>query len=159
MIRHSTDIDCSPEDAFAYLEQLERHAEWQSEIVRTTVETGGPVRVGTRVREIRRSGGRDRDSSYEITEHAPPHRHSFRGITGLVRPLGAVTIQPLGDGSPTRVSIEFNLIGRGIGKIIAPLARNGARKSVVDSQHRFKAKLERGQARAGEGARATPDRV
>ncbi|MBV8955015.1 MAG: SRPBCC family protein [Solirubrobacterales bacterium] len=149
MIRDSIEIDCRVEDAFAYLEQLERHGEWQAEIVSTTVVTEGPVRGGTRVREIRRIGGRERDSSYEITEHDPPHKHSFRGITGLITPVGAVTLEPVGR-SRTRVSIEFNLIGRGVGRLLAPLARRAARKSVIDSQRRFKAELERGEPHAGQ---------
>ena len=150
MIRDNIEIDSRVEDAFAYLEQLERHGEWQAEIVSTTVVTEGPVRVGTRVREVRRIGGRERHSSYEITEHAPPYRHSFRGTGGLIRPAGTVTVDPIGAASRTRVSIEFNLIGRGVGRLLAPLARRAARKSVIDSQRRFKAKLERGKPHAGQ---------
>ena len=74
MIEHSIEIDRRPEDVFAYLDQVERHGEWQSEIVSAQLETDGPVGVGTRVREIRRIGGREQDASYEITEHDPPRR-------------------------------------------------------------------------------------
>ena len=144
MIEHSIEVDRPAEDVFAYLDQLERHREWQAQIVSATLESDGPVRVGTRVREIRRIGGREQDASYEITEHDPPRRSAFRGIAGPVRPLGRVTVEPIGDGSRARVSIEFTLVGHGIGKLIAPLARMQARKSIVESQERLKAKLEAG---------------
>ena len=48
MITHSIDIDRRAEDVFAYLDQLERHGEWQRQIVSTT-ETAG---FGTRHFEI-----------------------------------------------------------------------------------------------------------
>jgi hypothetical protein len=144
VIAHSIEIDRRPEDVFAYLDEVERHGEWQREVVSAQLETDGPVGVGTRVREIRRIGGQERDASYEITEHDPPRRSAFRGIVGPVRPVGTVRVEPIGDGSKARVSIEFNLVGHGIGKLIAPLARIQARKSIVESQERLKAKLEGG---------------
>ncbi|MGH2868749.1 MAG: SRPBCC family protein [Solirubrobacteraceae bacterium] len=144
MIAHSIEIDRPPEDVFAYLDQLERHGEWQAEIVSTKVETEGPVAVGTRVSEFRKIGGRKQDASYEITEHDPPRKTSFRGVVGPVRPLGTVVVEPIGDGSKARVSIEFDLVGHGFGKLIVPLARMQARKSIVESQNQLKAKLEAG---------------
>lgn len=144
MITHSIEINRSPEDVFAYLDQLERHGEWQGEIVSVTRQTDGPVRVGTRVREIRKMGRREIDASYEVTEHDPPHRTAFRGTVGPIRPVGTVTIEPAGDGSRARVSIDFNLLGFGFGKLIAPLARRDARKRIVGYQERLKEKLEAG---------------
>ncbi|HET7047155.1 MAG TPA: SRPBCC family protein, partial [Solirubrobacteraceae bacterium] len=105
------EINRSPEDVFAYLDQLERHGEWQGEIVSATRETDGPVGVGTRVREIRKMGRREIDASYEITEHDPPRRTAFRGTVGAIRPVGTVTIESAGDGSSALVSIEFDLVG------------------------------------------------
>jgi uncharacterized protein YndB with AHSA1/START domain len=145
VITHSVEIDRRPEDVYAYLDQPERHGEWQSQIVSAKVETDGPVGVRTRVREMRKIGGREQDTSYEITEHDPPRCTSFRGIVGPVRPLGTVTVEPVGDGSRSRVSIEFDLVGQGImGKLLAPMARSQARKSIAESQEQLKAKLETG---------------
>jgi uncharacterized membrane protein len=144
VITHIVEIDRPPDEVFAYLDQVERHGEWQSQIVSTKLETDGPVRVGSRVREIRKVGGREQDASYEITEHDPPRRSSFRGVAGPVRPMGTVTVEPVGDGSKSRVAIELNLVGHGFGKLIAPLARMQAGKSVAESQENLKARLEAG---------------
>ena len=54
MITHSIEINRPAEEVFAYLDQLERHSEWQSSLVSARVETEGPTRVGTRVVERRR---------------------------------------------------------------------------------------------------------
>jgi uncharacterized protein YndB with AHSA1/START domain len=144
VITQSIEIDRRPEEVFAYLDQLERHGEWQAGITSARIETDGPVGVGTRVREMRKMGGREQDTSYEITEHDPPRRTSFRGTVGPVRPVGTVTVEPVGDGSRSRVSIEFDLVGQGMGKLIAPLARMQARKGIAESQQQLKAKLESG---------------
>jgi uncharacterized protein YndB with AHSA1/START domain len=144
VITHSIEINRSPEDVFAYVDQLERHGEWQGEIVSATRETEGPVGVGTRVHEIRKMGRREVDASYEITEHDPPRRTAFLGTVGLIRPVGTVTLEPGGDGSSARLSIEFDLVGYGFGKLIAPLARRDARKRIAEYQERLKSRLEAG---------------
>ncbi len=144
MITHSVEIRRRPEEVFGYLDQPERHGEWQSQIVSARVESEGPVGVGTRVKETRKIGGREQDTSYEITEHDPPRRSSFRGVVGPVRPVGTVIVEPVGDGSSSRVTVEFDLVGNGIGKLFAPLARMQARKTIGESQQQLKAKLESG---------------
>jgi hypothetical protein len=143
VITDSIEINRRPEDVFAYLDEVERHGEWQSQIVSTKVETDGPIGVGTRVHEVRKIGGRDQDASYEITEHDPPRTSSFRGVAGPVRPVGTMSVAPVGDGSRARVTVEFDLVGHGFGKLIAPLARRQARKTILDSQQQLKARLER----------------
>ncbi len=142
MIRQSIEIDRRAEDVFAYLDDPERHGEWQEAIVSAKVEGEGPVGVGTRVHEIRKVGGRQQDTSYEITEHDPPRKSSFRGTAGPVRPVGTVTVEPIGDGSKSRVALDFNLVGHGIGVLIAPFARMQAKKDITKSQERLKARLE-----------------
>jgi hypothetical protein len=79
-----------------------------------------------------------------ITEHDPPRRTAFRGTVDPIRSVGTVTIEPAGDCSSARVSIDFNLVGYGFGKLIAPLARRDARKRIGEYQERLKAKLEAG---------------
>ena len=144
MITHRIEIDRRPEEVFAYLDQPERHGEWQQQIVSASVEGGGPVGAGTRVRETRKIGRREQDTSYEVTEHEPPRRSSFRGTVGPVRAVGTVTVDPVGDGSKSRVTIELDLVGQGLGRLLAPLARMQARKEVPRSQQQLKARLESG---------------
>jgi uncharacterized membrane protein len=145
MIVESIEIARRPEEVFAYLDQLERHGEWQGAIVAVKLETEGATRVGTRAVDTRRVPGGQRDIAYEITEHDPPRRSSFRGVNGPIRPVGTVTVEPLEDGSRSRVTIELDLQGHGLfGKLIAPLARRDARRQVPQDQARLKQRLESG---------------
>jgi hypothetical protein len=90
-IVESIEINRSPDDVFAYVDDLGRHGEWQEGIVSVEVETEGPTRVGTRATDKRKLPGGARDVSYEITAHDPPRTSSFRGVGGAVRPVGTVT--------------------------------------------------------------------
>jgi uncharacterized membrane protein len=143
-IVRSIEIDRSPEDVFAYLDDLGRHGEWDDQIVSTRVETDGPTRVGTRATDTRKLPFGKQDIAYEITEHDPPRRSAFRGVNGAVRPVGSVTIEPLEGGARSRVTLDFELQGRGYGKLLAPLGNREARKHVPEQQAKLKQRLEGG---------------
>lgn len=144
MVVHSIEISRSPTEVFAYLDELERHGEWQTSIVEAHRETDGPTRVGTRARERRKVPGRTVEMTYEITEHNPPRSVSFRTLNGPIRPVGHVTVEPLNDGAASRVTVELELEGHGLGKLIAPLANRDARRTVPQDQQRLKDRLESG---------------
>ena len=147
VIKHSVEINRPAAEVFAYLDQLDRHREWQSTIVSTTVETDGPTRVGTRVAERRKVPGGARNFPYEITEHEPPRKASFRGTSGPVRPVGTVAVDPLGESS-SRMTLEFDLEGHGIGKLLAIFGRRQAAMEIPESHEKFKQLLESGAATA-----------
>ncbi len=136
------EIARSPEDVFAYIDDLGKHGEWQEQIVSTRVETEGPTRVGSRATDKSRLPGGAREITYEIVEHDPPRKASFRGVNGPVRPVGTITVEPLDGGSRSRVRLEFDFQGHGIGKLLVPLAAMNARKEIPKSQARLKERLE-----------------
>ena|SRR5579862_7009482 len=143
-IVNSIEIARSPEDVFAYLDQLERHGEWQPTILSSSRDTDGPTRVGTRATHVRKVPGGNQTITYEITEHDPPRRSSFKGLNGPVRPSGSMTVEPVGD-NRSRMTLELELRGHGLaGLVIAPLARSQARKEIPKDQQRLKERLESG---------------
>jgi uncharacterized protein YndB with AHSA1/START domain len=141
-IVETIEITRPPEDVFAYLDDLSRHKEWDDQIVETKVETEGPTRVGTRATDTRKTPMGKQKIAYEISEHDPPRRSAFRGVSGPVRPVGTVTVEPVDGGARSRVTIEIELVGHGIGKLLAPLANRDARKHVPDNQAKLKERLE-----------------
>jgi uncharacterized membrane protein len=138
----SIEINRTPEDVFAYFEDLAKHGEWQQQIVSVRLDTDGPTRVGSRATDKRRLPGGTRDVSYEITEHDAPHKSSFRGLNGPIRPRGTVTVEPLDGGARSRLTLDFELEGKGLGVLLAPLARANARKEIPKSHQRLKELLE-----------------
>jgi uncharacterized protein YndB with AHSA1/START domain len=146
-ITASVEIARRPEDVFAYLDDLERHPEWQETLVSVKLETPGPTTVGTRARETRKVGPREQTSTYEITEHEPPRMFAFRALDGPVRPVGRGIVDPLDDGTRSRVTVELDLVGHGLlGKLVRPLALRQARKEVPKNHLKLKELLESGAA-------------
>lgn len=143
MITSSIEIDRPQEDVFAYLDELDKHSEWQGGLISSRLETEGPIGVGTRASETRQVPGGPREMTYEITEHDPPHKSSWRVLDGPVRAVGSVIVEPVGDGARSRVTVELNLEGHGIGVLIAPFARRQARSQVPRDQAKLKETLER----------------
>jgi uncharacterized membrane protein len=142
-IVNSIEIARSPEDVFAYIDQLERHGEWQGQIISVTRETDGPTQVGSRATVLRKVPI-GKQSTYEITEHDPPRRAAFKGVNGPIRPVGSVTVEPAGD-NRSKVTLELELQGHGLlGTLLAPLATSDARKQLPRDQQLLKERLESG---------------
>ena len=146
MITESIEIARPPEEVFAYLNDLSRNGEWQTQIVTSRVETEGPTRVGTRVSEKRRMGNREQDSTYEITEHDPPRLIAFRSLEGPIRPIGKETLEPIDGGARTRLTLELDFEAHGAGKMLLPLVRSQTKKQVPKDQQALKERLESGAA-------------
>ena len=121
MVTYSIEVNRPAAAVFAFLEQFDRHAEWQPSLVSVHIDTPGPVRVGTRVVERRRTPVGVRDMTLEITEHDPPHLISFRGTDGPVRPIGVARVEQV-TATTSHIIFSIELEGRGIGRLIAPFA-------------------------------------
>ena len=142
-ITESIEIDRRPEEVFAYLDDVKRHGEWQEQIVDVQPEGDQPMGVGKRVRETRRVPGGDRSTTYEITEHDPPRQSSFRVLDGPIRAIGTVSVEPIGDGSRSRLTFTLDFQGHGLGgKVLLPVAKSQARKQIPKDQARMKELLE-----------------
>lgn len=65
MIVSSIEIDRPQEDVFEYLDELDKHSEWQRDLISSRLETEGPIRVGTRAAATRKVPGGPREMIYE----------------------------------------------------------------------------------------------
>ena len=143
MVHSHIEIDRPPSEVFAYIADLERHREWQPAIVAVRKEPAGATAIGTRNFETRRVPGGPREFVTEIVEYDPPRRMVARGVGGgPVVPTVTITIDPLDAGRRSRVSLDLELAGRGVGKLFAMMAERSARKDVPRDQARLKQILE-----------------
>jgi uncharacterized protein YndB with AHSA1/START domain len=139
----STEISRRPEDVFAYLTDPSNLPDWQESVVGVEGHSGGPV-AGTKTLSITRHvGPRDMKMAVEIGNLDPPWSWTVRGLDGPVRGDVKGTVEPLDDGRRSRVTIELDLQGHGIGKVIVPLvARRQAQKEMPRNMHTLKERLE-----------------
>src|SRR5439155_16543487 len=103
MIVSTVEIDRPPAEVFAYLNELDRHPEWQEDLIGSKVVSEGPVGVGARATDTRKVPGGPREMTYEITEPDPPRNSAWQGLNGPVSGEGAVSVEADGDGSQSRV--------------------------------------------------------
>lgn len=131
-------------EAFAYVVDPGTMPEWQQGCVRGHMEAAN-TRVGSKCTTVRRIGGREREVVTAITEYGPPRRWADRGISGPIRAIVGVTVEPLADTSRSRVTIEVDFTGHGIGKLLVPLVvRRQAAGEMPGNMERLRQRLEAG---------------
>jgi uncharacterized protein YndB with AHSA1/START domain len=134
-----------PAEVYAYVTDPERFPEWQDDVVRVRVEGGRPPGVGARFTTTRRIGRVEQTTTQEVHERTPPRSWSCRGVDGPFRPGAGITVEPLGDGARSRVTIALDFEGHGIGKLLPlDVIRRMAAKNAPKSYRKLKQRLEGG---------------
>lgn len=142
-IKESIDISCRPEDVFSYVTDPSHLPEWQESAVSVRPVGDAPVAVGSRVVVTRRIGRRDIPMTLEVTELDPPRSWRVDGIDGPIRGHVKGTIEPLGDGERSRLTLSLDFETHGIGKVFVPLVlRPHVRKEMPRNEQTLKRLLE-----------------
>ncbi len=106
-----TAIQRSPEEVFDYVTDPDRLATWQTNTVAAVREDEGPMRVGSRLREVHRApGGKELESVVEVSSFDRGRAFGLRVVEGSLpvdldigfEPAGAGTLMRFrGHGRPT----------------------------------------------------------
>src|SRR5260221_7212449 len=120
MIQNDVDIHInSPvEKVFAYLADAKNLRAWQADLIENEQLTGGPIRVGTHFREVRRTGLRHSEIQAEITVFEPNKRFSTKTILG---PQATVSYAFDAEQEGTRITCQFALQSSGFMRLMEPL--------------------------------------
>ena len=141
-ITSSIEVARAPADVFAYVTDPTRMAEWQQGVVSGRLDTE-TTRVGSKCSTVRKIGGGQREVTTQITEYDPPHRWADRGIEGPVRATVHVLVEPLADAAGSRVTIDVDFTGHGIGILLVPLVvRRQSAREMPGNMSRLKQRLE-----------------
>ncbi|MEV0375082.1 SRPBCC family protein [Streptomyces sp. NPDC050636] len=142
-IKETIDISRRPEDVFSYVTDLSHLPEWQESAVSVSPVGDAPLTVGSRVVVTRRIGHREIPMTTEVTELDPPRSWRLDGVDGPVRGHVHGTIEPLGNGERSRMTLSLEFETHGIGKVLAPLvARPQIRKEMPRNEQKLKGLLE-----------------
>ncbi|MHB8532236.1 MAG: SRPBCC family protein [Solirubrobacteraceae bacterium] len=151
------DIARPQAEVFAYVTDPSTFAEWQAGVVDGSMEGGKTPSVGSRCAMTRRIGGVERESTSELTKLDPPTSWGVQGIDGPLRAIVNVTVEPLEEGAQSRVRIELDFEGHGIGKLLVPLVvRRQARAEMPANCARLKQQLEARVSPAAARGEASP---
>jgi uncharacterized protein YndB with AHSA1/START domain len=141
-ITTSAEIARPMDDVFAYVTDPSTMPEWQQGAVSGRMD-GPTTRIGSKCTTVRRIGGREREVTTEITEYDPPQRWADRGIDGPIRAIVAVTVEPLADRSRSRLTIDLDFTGHGLGRLlVALIVRRQAAREMPANMRRLKQRLE-----------------
>ena len=136
------EIARTPREVFGYIADPAHLPEWQPDVRRAGFEEPAAVGVGARGREVRHVMGSDRSINWEVTDYSPDQRYGVRGIDGPVRAHVTMDVSPSTRGAGTHLEYGIAFEGHGIGRLIATLARKGARKDLPAMLDRLKRRLE-----------------
>ncbi|MBV9650526.1 MAG: SRPBCC family protein [Pseudonocardiales bacterium] len=142
-ISTTTEVDRPPEEVFTYVTDPSRFVEWQRNVVSGHMDTDGLSTVGTKCVTTRRIGFAERAVTAEITHIAPPRTWGVRGVDGPIRAIVSVTVDPIDAGRRSRLTIDLDFEGHGIGKLLVSLAvRRQARNEMPTNLRALKDRLE-----------------
>jgi hypothetical protein len=139
----TTEVARPPEEAFGYVTDPTRFGEWQRNVVSGHMDGTGPHGVGARCVTRRRIGFAERPVTSEIAHIDAPRTWGVRGIDGPIRAIVNVTVDLLEQGRRSRVTIELDFDGHGIGRLLVPLVvRRQARREMPGNLRSLKERLE-----------------
>lgn len=142
MIQHDVSIHLNrPVDqVFAFVADPAMLPMWQSNLIESEQLTEGPMRVGTRTREVRRLGRRPIEYQAEVTGFEPNKRFSLRVINGPRVTLN-YSFEPEEGG--TRLRYQLVMRPSGMMRLLAPLIIRSLRKQSSSDFEKLKDILER----------------
>jgi hypothetical protein len=149
---HSVAVDEPPVAVLGYVTDPTRFAAWQYDVVRVRLEGGAPLGKGSKFTTTRKVGRSERTLTPEIVEVAPLRSWAARVVAGPIRLDARVVVEPLDDGSRSRVTCELAFGGHGIGIPLLPAVRLRAAKGAPSSHRRLKEKLDQEARDEGAGA-------
>jgi uncharacterized protein YndB with AHSA1/START domain len=139
----TTEIDRPIEEVFAFLADGENDPKFSPRVQEMAKVTEGPTGVGTVYRSTVKDAGVTTRREFRITEFEPPTRIRWTETSEnlLTAEEGGYDLEPAGEGT-TRVRLFNSLTGHGVGKMIAGVALNAARKDADDFGLRIKQAVE-----------------
>ena len=138
----SIEIDRPPAEVFEYVAAADRRGEWQDAVRNVQVQTPDVVGVGMEVLETRQVPGGTRTFRWRVSQYDPPTDWGFRGIDNPLNAFVHMRFTPTDNGTSTTVAFQIDFQGTGLARLLAPLARLGARREVPHDLVKLKRKLE-----------------
>ena len=127
MIKHEVTIHLNRpvEQVFAFLADTGKVSTWQSNLLELEQLTEGPLRLGSRFREIRRLGRRDAEIEGQVIAFEANRRLEIRTTT---KPEVTVSYSFDRENGGTRLRYKFVLLSSGLMRLLDPLLARSIKK-------------------------------
>lgn len=124
---------------FAFVVDARNLSAWQSGLIQNEMLTEGPLRVGTRFREVRRTGPRQSEIQAEVTTFEPNKRFATRTLT---KPQVTVSYSFEPEGGGTRLNYKFVMLTGGVLRLLEPLIARSIRNDTDSDFEKLKRIVE-----------------
>jgi uncharacterized protein YndB with AHSA1/START domain len=141
MIQHEVTIhlDKSVEQVFAFLMDTSKLSTWQSNLIKSEQLTEGPLRTGSRFREVRRINNKETEIQGEITA-LEPNKHFETKTATKPQAMVSYSLDPEQGG--TRLKYKFVLITSGLMRLMEPMIASSIKKDTEADFETLKRILE-----------------
>ena len=141
MIQHEVTIHLNRpvQQVFAFLADSKNLRTWQSNLIENEQLTEGPLRAGTRFREVRRTGPRLSEIQAEITDFESNKGFATKTIT---KPQVTVSYSLDGENGGTRLNYKFVMQTSGLMRLLEPLIAGSIKKDTELDFQKLKRILE-----------------
>jgi uncharacterized protein YndB with AHSA1/START domain len=135
-LKTTIEIARPPREVFAFATDPRRFPQWQRDVVEVRVLDGD------RFTTTRRFARAERTLTQRITSNDPPYRWAAQGVDGPIRPSAVIAVEPIHDGTASRVTFTLDFDGHGLGVALLPLVRRQASRGAPISYRNLKHILE-----------------
>jgi uncharacterized protein YndB with AHSA1/START domain len=141
MIQHEVTIHLNKpvEQVFAFLTNTSNLSTWQSNLIKSEQLTEGPLRAGSRFREVRRINNKEEEIEAEITTLEPNKRLETKTVT---KPQAMVSYVLDPEPGGTRLRYKFVLITSGPMRLMEPIMASAIKKGSEQDFETLKRLLE-----------------
>ena len=141
MIQHEVTIHLNKpvEQVFAFLMDTSKLSTWQSNLIKSEPLTAGPLRTGSRFREVRRINNKETEIQGEITALEPNKRLETKTAT---KPQAMVSYSLTPEHDGTRLIYKFALVTSGLMRLLEPMIASSIKKGTDQDFQKLKQILE-----------------
>ena len=137
-------IERAPGDVFEYLTDPDKLVEWQAGLAEMRKESGEPLGVGSRLREVRTFLGRRATSTLEVTRYELDRTFSIKSVAAPIPFEVHQTLEPEGGG--TRISVTAEARPGGLMRLASGVGARAAERQTREDFERLKRLLETSEA-------------
>jgi uncharacterized protein YndB with AHSA1/START domain len=134
-VEESVQIARPPVEVWSAIADYAFDSEWRDGLREMTPDPPGPPALGTKVREVVRSSGRDYIADCVVTELDPgvSYRFAGEGTIGALEGGRAVRPDAAGGGAVFTYTIEMQPAGwmRLLSPVLGPMVRSGLKKDLA----------------------------
>ena len=141
MIRHeaSVHLNSPVEKVFAFVADCKELPTWQSNLIKSELLTEGPLRAGSRFREVRLVRQKETEIQAEMTAFEPNRRFATKTLS---KPEVSVSYSFEPKKGGTSLRYEFGMVTTGLMRLLEPMILGSIKKDTASDFEKLKQLLE-----------------